>query len=931
MATHTAMAQGSDAAMRSSLEQRLGIIHFVSAKEQSWKGQTRTRFTDFQVHEITKDGEVVHLQDYHTDPRALARKENAKLTTPTGNESTQTPTGAKVSHSENVESLKNQERPSPQDSEAEKQAAFVPVSEADRASLVELFGLSTTDELAGLYDKINRDPKAKPNSLGHVKIPSIDDKAKRSQVHSEIRRVFNGKMETTTDASDNSIKASAAATSRGGFHGSGASKYGRSRNDRPNTPAYLHFSLYKENKDTMEALNYIAKGLRVPAKLFGTAGTKDRRAVTVQRVSIKGRHPSSLVGFNRNGFNRNAPSIKVGDFSYAKEPLTLGCHNGNEFTIVLKNCSFSATEGLAFEDTISVARSIVDGALMKLVQNGFINYYGTQRFGTHEIGTHEVGMKILKDDFEGAIHALLSFDPSLLDLPAQDGEHVAKRWEDVGRARACSIFLKDGDLKESLNHLPPRCYVEKTIIQHLAKQPRDFVGAIQSINRSMRTMYVHAYQSLVWNFVASKRWELFGAQVTKGDIVLVQSSSIAPQESGDGGTDATEKVSLDQDIEGPLSSDLVAHTLGEEEVQSGRYTIFDIVLPTPGWDIIYPANEIGDFYAEFMGKEHNGALDPNEMRRRQRDFSLPGSYRKLMGKVMGSSTATVQAYSNDLEQLVPTDLDIIRGRKAREAAEAANQRSQAGSAWQNFSQTVRQDELEESRARAARRKVEETSPTTSARVNESWIETSVDGNNKRIKIARHAEELRTDPPLTDGTATELDKEAERDPQVDEDGMVMDRSGGVAEDSATNHARPVPNASIAIALTQQAPAKPQEPEAQLTTDIRDGASRDNQLSKSSQGASDAAFADEHGATGGLHDTDVEQGPEPMQSEVDGSRPSSDVPNATASQTEAEQQKAGSNGPDKIAVILRFSLDTSQYATMVLRELQGTPAQQTNPNE
>lgn len=37
------MAQGSDAFLRSRLEQRLGILHFVSAKEHGWSGQLRTR------------------------------------------------------------------------------------------------------------------------------------------------------------------------------------------------------------------------------------------------------------------------------------------------------------------------------------------------------------------------------------------------------------------------------------------------------------------------------------------------------------------------------------------------------------------------------------------------------------------------------------------------------------------------------------------------------------------------------------------------------------------------------------------------------------------------------------------------------------------------------------------------------------------------
>ncbi|KAG4218440.1 hypothetical protein PC116_g33080, partial [Phytophthora cactorum] len=114
---------------------------------------------------------------------------------------------------------------------------------------------------------------------------------------------------------------------------------------------------------------------------------------------------------------------------------------------------------------------------------------------------------------------------------------------------------------------------------------------------------------------------------------------------------------------------LKAHALTEEEVSGGKYSIFDVVLPSPGWDVVYPDNEIGEFYKEFMAREENGGLDPQNMLRQQKDFSLPGSYRKLLGKFIGTPDASVRSYLRDTEQLVPTDLDLIRARKAKEAAE----------------------------------------------------------------------------------------------------------------------------------------------------------------------------------------------------------------------------------------------------------------------
>ena len=40
-----------------------------------------------------------------------------------------------------------------------------------------------------------------------------------------------------------------------------------------------------------------------------------------------------------------------------------------------------------------------------------------------------------------------------------------------------------------------------------------------SIQRNMRLMYVHAYQSFVWNTVAGKRWEVYGNKTVEGDLV----------------------------------------------------------------------------------------------------------------------------------------------------------------------------------------------------------------------------------------------------------------------------------------------------------------------------------------------------------------------------------------------------------------------------
>jgi tRNA pseudouridine13 synthase len=57
-----------------------------------------------------------------------------------------------------------------------------------------------------------------------------------------------------------------------------------------------------------------------------------------------------------------------------------------------------------------------------------------------------------------------------------------------------------------------------------------------------------------------------------------------------------------------------------------------------------------------MTSQRGGGLDPLDMRRKQRDYSLSGSYRKVLARIAAGYEVQVRAYSNDDEQFVETDL-----------------------------------------------------------------------------------------------------------------------------------------------------------------------------------------------------------------------------------------------------------------------------------
>lgn len=420
---------------------------------------------------------------------------------------------------------------------------------------------------------------------------------------------------------------------------------------------YLHFTVYKENKDTMEVISYLAKQLKMKPQAFQFAGTKDRRGITVQRVSVYRVFADRAIAAGKT--LRNA---KLGNFEYQPRGLQLGDLTGNEFVITLRDCKFNAQDET--ESRVQSASQIVSTAIENLKERGFINYYGLQRFGTFSTRTDTVGVKMLQGDFKAAIEAILDYSPIAL-AASQDpmSGHDKVSNDDKARAYALHLFKETTKIHPALDDLPRKFTAEASIIRHLGNPQRnnDYYGALQSISRNLRLIYVHAYQSLVWNVAASERWKRSGSKVTVGDLVLVDEhkeklEKIPRHESVD--ADGEEIVyPADDDRAGNADIFIRARALSEEEVNSGHYSIFDVVLPMPGFDIIYPENEMSDFYKEFMGSERGGGLDPFDMRRKWRDVNLSGGYRKLLGRVAGDISYEIRTYEDENQQFIQTDVD----------------------------------------------------------------------------------------------------------------------------------------------------------------------------------------------------------------------------------------------------------------------------------
>ena len=87
-------------------------------------------------------------------------------------------------------------------------------------------------------------------------------------------------------------------------------------------------------------------------------------------------------------------------------------------------------------------------------------------------------------------------------------------------------------------------------------------------------------------------------------------------------TDASQAGDVVQFISEP--SRCTVTVLTEDHIKSGDFTIQDVVLPLPGYDVNYPENNMKDQYRQIMA---NDDLDIDNMRRKVKDYALSGAYR----------------------------------------------------------------------------------------------------------------------------------------------------------------------------------------------------------------------------------------------------------------------------------------------------------------
>lgn len=140
---------------------------------------------------------------------------------------------------------------------------------------------------------------------------------------------------------------------------------------------FLFLRIEKRELSTEQLISHVARCLGIAHQDIGTAGLKDRQAVTRQWVSVPAKCEARLADLDHEKF-------RVLEAGRHGNKLRTGHLRGNRFSILLRQVQGNA---------LSRASAIAE----HLQRNGVPNYFGDQRFG-RDNETLELGFALLRGE-----------------------------------------------------------------------------------------------------------------------------------------------------------------------------------------------------------------------------------------------------------------------------------------------------------------------------------------------------------------------------------------------------------------------------------------------------------------------------------------------------------------------------------------------------
>jgi len=236
----------------------------------------------------------------------------------------------------------------------------------------------------------------------------------------------------------------------------------------------------------------------------------------------------------------------------------------------------------------------------------------------------KVGIAVLQGNFRKAIDIFMSPKPD--DRP--DSAKGRKDWQDRfqnGETKANEAAAAKRVIK-CLNRFMT---AENSAMQSLSRYPQDYKRAFTCIPKTLRMMFLHAVQSLVWNRAASHRVNMNKTDVLPGDLVQIEKSN---------------------------SSDI--HVVTQDDVSKKRFSIVDVCLPLIGTKSKFPTNEMGDVMKKLL--KDMGVTVESFKRIQDKDLALNGDYRKLLCRPTDFDYE-IKEYYDPKQPLLQTDLMKLTG------------------------------------------------------------------------------------------------------------------------------------------------------------------------------------------------------------------------------------------------------------------------------
>ncbi len=265
---------------------------------------------------------------------------------------------------------------------------------------------------------------------------------------------------------------------------------------------YLIVRLTKENWETHHLIRDLSRHLGISEERIGIAGTKDKRAITTQLMSIRGVSGGQLSRVS-------LPRVRLEPLGRSNKDIGLGDLRGNDFDVTIRHIGLPAPE-------LEKRLQAIEGSIAR--SGGVPNFFGYQRFGVVRPVTHLVGKKILLGDIEGAAMTYIAGS-----FPGETEEN----------RKARDFVRETKDFKEGLKVYPLNLRYERAMMHHLVEHPGDYTGAFRSLSPRLLKLFVHAYQSYLFNRLLSKRLinGMSLSEPVEGDVICFTGRNGMPDTS----------------------------------------------------------------------------------------------------------------------------------------------------------------------------------------------------------------------------------------------------------------------------------------------------------------------------------------------------------------------------------------------------------------